>query len=511
MNFVEYQPNKSAIILKKIDKSYISIILGLKVNHIRNEMGISTDDFAKMADISKSYLNEIEKGKKYPKGDKMMKLARALNLSYDELVSLELPRKLQPVGKLMESGILSEIPLNLFGIDEKSVIEIIVNAPDKITAFISTLLEMANNYNFSRESFYLAALRSYQEVHDNYFPELETKSRTFSEEFNVQYPLTQADLEQILQTHFGYTIYYIPFENEKPELSALRSLFVPESKTLLINTTTLPQQILFILAKEIGFVYLNLKDRVNTFTWAEFETFEQVLYNFYASYFAGALLIPEDDLAPKLKKFFSEKKWNADVFNRIMGRYHQSPETFYHRLTNLVPQHLGLQSLFFIRLVHEKHSERYRLDKELHLDEKQSPHAIEMDEHYCRRWVSVKVLQKLEKSGDELFTDCQYSVYPQYGHKRYWVISTATQDPFRAKNLRSVTIGFASAGLVNKIKFDNGDAIPEFEVDITCENCPIQDCQVRMSPPVRLQQKEKWERIVVSVDELSEKYITEKN
>ena len=489
-----------------MNKSYISIILGLKVNHIRNQLGLSPENFAKSANISKSYLNEIEKGKKYPKGEKMMNLAKALNVSYNELVSLELPRKLKPVGKLMESGILSEIPFNLFGIEEKSVIDIIVNAPDKITAFISTLLELANNHNFTRESFYLAAMRSYQEVHDNYFAALEAKSRKFCQQNELEYPLTQQSLETILTEEFGYTLHYLNFEKEKPELAALRSLFLPESNTLLINNTTLPEQILFILAKEAGFQFLNLTERVNTFTWAKFDTFEQVLNNFYASYFAGALLIPEEDLVPKLKKFFSGKKWNSTLFNRIMLSYGQSPETFYHRLTNLVPEHLGLKSLFFIRLIHEKKSEKYRLDKELHLDEKQSPHAIEMNEHYCRRWVSVKVLQELENSEDQLFTDCQYSVYPQYGNKRYWVISTATQDPFKDKNLRSVTIGFAADNLAKRIKFADGKEIPTYQVDITCENCPILDCQVRMRPPIRLQKKQKQADLITAVAHLEQKF-----
>lgn len=489
-----------------MNKEVVKIILGLKIRQLREEKNLSADELVERSGFSKSYLNEVEKGKKYPQPAKLIALSDALEVSYNDLVSLDLDKKLKPVGSLLRSNILKEMPLGLFGIDERSLIEIIVNAPDKITAFISTLLEMANNYNFSKESFYLAALRSYQEVNDNYFSWIEEKSRDFCKKYNIGIQPDREVLEEILISEFGYTINYTSFEKENRTLTSLRSLFVPESKTLIINDTTLPEQVLFILLKEIGGQFMELNERVNTFTWAKFDTFEQVLNNFYASYFAGAVLIPEKDLVPKLKKFFGEKKWNPELFNRIMSSYGQSPETFYHRLTNLVPEHLGLRSLFFIRLVHEKHSEKYLLDKELHLDEKQSPHAIEMNEHYCRRWVSVKVLQHLENSEDEYFTDCQYSVYPQYNNKRYWVLSTATQDPFKPRNLRSVTIGFASGAISDKIKFADGKEIPTYEVDITCENCPIPNCEVRMRPPLRLEKRMKQLDLVDAVENFSGKF-----
>jgi hypothetical protein len=48
--------------------------------------------------------------------------------------------------------------------------------------FISTIIEIAQHYNLSRESF-LAALRSYQEAHNNYFEDLEEKVLIFPKLF----------------------------------------------------------------------------------------------------------------------------------------------------------------------------------------------------------------------------------------------------------------------------------------------------------------------------------------
>ena len=47
------------------------IIFGLKVKQFRQEKSMSFSELSKLAGMSVSYLNEIEKGKKYPKGEKI--------------------------------------------------------------------------------------------------------------------------------------------------------------------------------------------------------------------------------------------------------------------------------------------------------------------------------------------------------------------------------------------------------------------------------------------------------
>jgi hypothetical protein len=64
----------------------------------------------------------------------------------------------------LKSGILKEIPW-IFWHQENDLIDIIANAPAKVNAFISTIIEIAQHYNLTRESFFLASLRSYQEAY----------------------------------------------------------------------------------------------------------------------------------------------------------------------------------------------------------------------------------------------------------------------------------------------------------------------------------------------------------
>ena len=161
-----------------IEEEYIRLIFGLKLRQIRTEKNLSLFGLAKVTGLSKSYLNEIEKGKKYPKRDKILLLSEALDSTYDQMVSLKLDKNLAPIGEILQSRILKEIPLEIFGIKESNLIDIIAEAPVKVNAFISTLFEIAKHYNLTRESFFLAALRSYQEANNNYFTKLNCKLRS---------------------------------------------------------------------------------------------------------------------------------------------------------------------------------------------------------------------------------------------------------------------------------------------------------------------------------------------
>ncbi|MEE8433622.1 MAG: helix-turn-helix transcriptional regulator, partial [bacterium] len=52
----------------------IPVIFGLKLRQLREVRGLGLKELSKLAHISPSYMTEIEKGKKYPKADKIMQL-----------------------------------------------------------------------------------------------------------------------------------------------------------------------------------------------------------------------------------------------------------------------------------------------------------------------------------------------------------------------------------------------------------------------------------------------------
>lgn len=490
-----------------IAEEYIRLIFGLKIKQIRTERDLSLFGLSKLSGLSKSYLNEIEKGKKYPKTDKIIKLAETFEVPYDQLVSLKLDKNLAPIGEILQSGILDEIPLELFGIQQSDLIDIIANAPSKVNAFISTIIEIAQHYNMSREGFYLASLRSYQEAHNNFFKDLEDDAlkcaNTYQLDLNGK--VSSAELEEILIEEYGYTINAAGIPKHE-ELDNLRSVFVPTTKTLLLSDRVDEAQKTFIFAKELGYQYLKITDRPYTFSWIKYNHFEEVLHNFYASYFAGVLILPRTHVKESLKKLFETKRFSEKAFHKIMHLYNASPESFYQRLTNILPKDFGMQNVFFLRFTHKKGMEKFNLVKELHITHQQQPHANEINEHYCRRWMAIKTLQRTANEDLDYAFNIQISDYADTD-QQYLVFTSATKDPFRNDYYRSIGIGFLiSPALEKKIGFVNDAKIPKVKVGVTCESCSLVDCEVRKAPPKRLLAKEKYKRTSALVEDIVKKY-----
>ena len=492
-----------------MEEDYIKLIFGLKLKQIRTDKKLSLFGLSKLSGLSKSYLNEIEKGKKYPKLDKIAILSEKLDVPYDQIVSLKLDKSLAPIGDLLRSKILKEIPLELFGIKESNLIDIVANAPVKVTAFISTIIEIAQHYNFSRESFYLASVRSFQEANNNYFEDLEQSVLQLAKAYQLDLneTITSKDLEEILVEEYGYTI-------EKNELSkyealgSLRSVFVPKTKTLLLTNEIDEAQRTFIYAKELAYNFLEIKERLFTFPWIKFDTFDQVLNNFYASYFAGALIISSDKIIDQLTAIFEKQTFDTVLFRKATETFNASPESFYQRLTNILPKAFNIQNLFFLRFTHKMKSNKFHLTKELHLSHQHSPHANETNEHYCRRWLSLNVLKDISKNKKEHEFDVQISNYEEEGVK-YLVLSSATKDPFKENQYRSISVGLLiNKQLQRKLNFLGDPKIITQNVGITCERCVIKDCNVRQVPALVLDKATKNKKIEKIVEELNTKFLS---
>ena len=100
----------------EMDESQLRFILGAKLKQLRNEKDLSLSDIATMSGVSVSYLSEIEKGKKYPAPATIIRLSRAIGVSFDELVSARMSGSLDPLTTILQSSFIREFPFELFGI-----------------------------------------------------------------------------------------------------------------------------------------------------------------------------------------------------------------------------------------------------------------------------------------------------------------------------------------------------------------------------------------------------------
>ena len=484
----------------------VRLIFGLKLRELRQERGLSPAELARTCDLSVSYLNEIEKGKKYPKADKILTLSKNLGVDYDQLTSTALPRRLEPIADLLHSNLLQEFPLQLYGLEPTQLFELIANAPAKMNAFISTLFEIARNYELRQEHFFLAALRSYREMQDNYFEDLEQDARTFaaSHQLAATPPAAVAPLEGILTQEYGYTLDRTTLAGHPvAQAGRLRSVFRPTTSTLLLIPTLSRGQQAFVLGRELGFNYLKLKERhYASPNPLEPRSFEEVLNNFRASYFASALLMDEDSLVRDLRQLFAAPAWQPAAWLALRTRYDVSPEMLMQRLAALLPKHFGLSSLFFLRFDQAQAGAPYRLTKELHLSRLHNPHANELHEHYCRRWMSLQLLAEgraIPPAGPpQLLAAAQRSQY--LGTPDEYLCFTLARVGTATEPAMSVTVGLrCDESLRQQVAFLPDPALPLTIVNETCERCPLADCTVRAAPPTQVAQATKREAFEAAV------------
>ena len=139
----------------------IRIIFGLKLKKLRSDKKLSLQELSAKSGVSVSYLNEIENGKKYPKPDKINELARALETTYDQLVSLKINKNLTPVVQVLNLKIINDFLFETFGVDKSLLMSMMASAPTRLSALINSVFEIARNYNLQEEHFYFSCLRSY--------------------------------------------------------------------------------------------------------------------------------------------------------------------------------------------------------------------------------------------------------------------------------------------------------------------------------------------------------------
>lgn len=489
----------------------LRFILGLKLNQLRKQRGLSLKEVAARADLAISYLNEIEKGKKYPKPEKILALAKALGTTYDELVSLNLGERLHPLSGVLKSGVLEEIPLEVFGLTPTGLLEMMAASPEKISALFDTFVKIAHRFDVTVEHLLLAAMRSYVEQNKNYFEEIELAAEKFRRVHDwARQPIPDlARLRDHLVRRHGYLIDDTTLATH-PELRSLRAITLGgETPTprLLLNPRLNDWQRAFLLAREIGYREMSLRETVTTSPVVKVESFDQLLNNFRASYFAGAMLLDRQLLVNDLRQFFARSQWDGASLVAIKRRYQATPEMFFHRLSQIVPHFFGLEQMYFVRFDHVRGTPDIRIGKELHYQRMHASHSIGVNEHYCRRWVSVRSLVDFEKRQQttgltSTLAGAQRSKFYATGAE-YFSISLAHPNTLDPHLNSCVTLGFlVNDALRKSVNFWDDPALTLTLVGDTCERCGIADCSARIVPPSLRDREERRARQLAALQNL---------
>ncbi|WP_367913140.1 helix-turn-helix domain-containing protein [Leadbetterella sp. DM7] len=472
----------------------IRLIFGLKLKQFRQEKGWSLQELSERSHISASYLNEIEKGKKYPKTDKIADISRALGVEYDELVSSDLKKALGPTGEILKNKFFTDIPFEFFGIDPAHIIEIIADAPVKFSALVNTLIKIGRSYNVSVEKLYFAVLRSYLEIHKNYFPELED----LADQFLPGEEKTESTLKKYLRVE--HQLATDIFDGEKhPALAGLRTVLVPKSRKFFLNRNLTEKQRIFALARESGFRYMGIRVRPLTSTWVSVHSFDEVFNNFKASYFAACILIPGNVLIREMQKVLSDHKFSKRKFLQVLDQFPVSEETVFYRLFSLLPAHFQVEKLYFLKFTSSDGSRAPRLIKEIHLVGQHDPQESR-NQHYCRRWPGISILDEVLPNNEERIVKTQISNFESMGH-RYFEIALAKSS--KDGGQESITLGMEiDSNVRSRVAFTDDPGITRKEVGQTCEKCALFDCKDRVAAPAVLHQQRKMSEVNRAIEQL---------
>ena len=176
-----------------------------------------------------------------------------------------------------------------------------------------------------------------------------------------------------------------------------------------------------------------------------------------------------------------------------MTKLDVTPEMLMQRLTNILPTHFGMDQLFYLRMYGEVENDFFEITKELHLSQLHTPYSNDLQEHYCRRWLAIGIMDdvKKKKKSQMPIVQTQISQYWQT-HSRYFCITFAKHHPVNPDEIVSVTLGLLiDQKLLQKMPFLNDQSIPVKTVHTTCERCGIMDCKERSAPPTVIEEQER--------------------
>ena len=466
----------------------LRIILGLKLKTLRTAARLSLKDVSARAGVSISYLSEIEQGKKYPKPEKLVDLARALDADYNELVSLHVADDLGPIRAVVQSPVLREFPLALFGVEPERVVALLRDEPGKAGALVHAIQETSQVYDVGLGDLLRAALRSYQQLHRNHFPDLERAAEAFRDHTGM--PDTPdamvPRLRRHLAEHYGYTFDETTLARH-PVLSEFRSVYAAGlPPKLYLNSRLSPAQRAFLLAREVAFNRLQMVERATTSTWLEVTSFEQLLNTLRGSYFAGALLVSEARMKASVEGLFAMERWRDEALLGSIRAFGVTPEMYFYRLTQILPTHFGLGDLYFTRVTQRGHD--LHLTRLFNLTDLPLMQSFSPGQHACRRWEAATLLRESPPHGSDYAGRAQRSRFFAYEGATYFTLAAGRALALDRSRRSAVSVGIRMDDRFSAVaRFAADEAIPVVDVHLTCERCTLapEACAARVAPPTR--------------------------
>ncbi len=431
-----------------------SLTVGRRIRQLRTDRGLTLDDLGATLGRAASQVSVIENGKRELKLSELQRLARALEVSVDELLSPEAPSRRAALeialeraqrGPLYSSLALPPLPVRKSLSDE--AIQTILGLHDELQRLHR---ERAATPEEARRA--NTELRRTMRQRNNYFAELESTAQgLLAAVGHAGGPLSQR-VAADLASHLGFSLHYVPdLPTSTRSVTDLKNgrIYLPVGQAAGSD----PRSTLLQALASHALGVTEPKDYAD-FLRQRVET----------NYLAAALMVPEHSAVEFLTRAKEKRELSVED---LRDAFAVSYETAAHRFTNLATEHLGIP-VHFLK-VHESGT----LSKAYENDNVAFPTdalgAVE-GQLVCRYWSARRVFD----------IEDRFSPYHQYTDKpsgTYWCTSRIQSS---SRGDFSVSVGTPFA----HVKWFRG----RDTANRAASTCPDEGCCRR--PPADL--AEKW-------------------
>ncbi len=485
----------------RVNQSIIRYILGIKVRKFRTLKGCSLSDLSAMSGLSRSYINDIEQGKKYPQADKMYALSQALQVSYDDLVSLRLDGEYAVLNELFLSDRMNDIPLDALGFDTDTLFQMLIKAPQKTQLILNNVANLAWTQDMSRKEFLRSAFLSYKETYNNYFKKIEIDAQDFRRGFLKSY--SKFDFESL--SDYIKNIYRIEVceEPKMKHLTGVNSLMIENKKKLILHPLLSSNERKSAILKEI---YSRRRKNAKQFKYENnfiSDSFDGIFNEMLSDSFALAVLIAWDEFKEDLQFLFEQKTWPAEFYESIKKKYAVDDAMIIRRMGNVLKKEFGINKYTITNVGKKKGEERFYFQLELKFME--HTRAYKTQRNLCKKGIATSIVtDNLKNSNASKFHVQNVRINVNGVEFVFFQISTYVNDAVAGSDFSINLMVLVNDVLKEKIHFL--DTLPTVHNGIACESCSIPDCDFRASEPIIIQEREEAERQKKAIDKFVSEY-----
>ena len=473
---IDIKNSKIAITKFSSNKNHVKsdLKIGPKIKAFRRQLGLQANKFAEQLNISPSYLNLIEAGKRKIDGDLLIKISKELRVELSDLTSKKDINLENDISELLDDQLFED--LDILGPEVKDL----VNTNPKIAR---ALIKLGDNYkqkdheivskveNISgkiidsrKTSFPGEVISDFLQENKNYFPKLEEFANLIFEKVQKNNRTRYIALCDFLKKEYSIIVKDIIPEEKKP----FSKIYNKEKKELLLSDyNSLETKKLHAAAQiaQEGSIDI-INDYLEKFNFPSKES-KRLTQVALLNYCGAAILMP-------YKLFHTEcKKLKYDL-QLLQNTFATSFEQVAHRVTCL--QDPKLPGIPFHML---------RTDIAGNISKRFSLSGIEIPRYggACPRW---NVYSAFTRPGV-----IQAAVSKMTNGEKYVCIARTVEKGVgrygQSKSILSIGLGCEAKyakEFVYTENLDISDKKTEIPIGVSCRTCDRLDCSQRAFPPL---------------------------